>query len=93
MDRTFADLHRGRLPLLLPNAWDLASALSFVAAGHVAVGTTSLGVSAAAGLPDGGRATRASNLALALTYSSSSSSVMARSPLAPQGRHASRRDG
>ena len=65
MDRTFADLHRGRLPLLLPNAWDLASALSFVAAGHVAVGTTSLGVSAAAGLPDGGRATRASNLALA----------------------------
>ena len=34
--------HTGR-PLLLPNAWDFASAMAFADAGHVAVGTTSLG--------------------------------------------------
>jgi 2-methylisocitrate lyase-like PEP mutase family enzyme len=65
MDGPFADLHHGPLPLLLPNAWDLASALSFVDAGHAAIGTTSLGVAAADGVTDGGRATRETNLALA----------------------------
>lgn len=61
----FADLHGGPLPLLLPNAWDVASALTFVAAGYPAIGTTSLGVAASNGVPDGGRATRGANLALA----------------------------
>lgn len=61
----FADLHGGPLPLLLPNAWDVASALSFLAAGYPAIGTTSLGVAASHGVPDGGRATRRANLALA----------------------------
>jgi 2-methylisocitrate lyase-like PEP mutase family enzyme len=61
----FADLHAGPLPLFLPNAWDVPSALSFVAAGYRAIGTTSLGVAASHGVPDGGQATRASNLALA----------------------------
>jgi 2-methylisocitrate lyase-like PEP mutase family enzyme len=61
----FAGLHAGPLPLLLPNAWDVASALTFVAAGYPAVGTTSLGVAASHGVPDGGRATRRANLALA----------------------------
>lgn len=28
---SFADLHRGPRPLLLPNAWDVASALALVA--------------------------------------------------------------
>jgi 2-methylisocitrate lyase-like PEP mutase family enzyme len=65
MDGTFADLHRQDLPLLLPNAWDVPSALAFVAAGYPAIGTTSLGVAASHGLPDGGRATRAANVALA----------------------------
>jgi 2-methylisocitrate lyase-like PEP mutase family enzyme len=46
----FTALHR---PLLLPNAWDHASASALVAAGFPAIGTTSLGVAAAAGLPDG----------------------------------------
>ena len=62
---TFADLHRQPLPLLLPNAWDVPSALAFVAAGYPAIGTTSLGVAASRGVPDGSRATREANLALA----------------------------
>ncbi|MCM1013322.1 MULTISPECIES: isocitrate lyase/phosphoenolpyruvate mutase family protein [unclassified Brevibacterium] len=48
----FADLHRGDEPLLLPNAWDCASATAFVADGYPALGTTSLGVAASHGLPD-----------------------------------------
>ena len=50
---TFADLHAGPLPLVLPNAWDVASALVFVDAGFPAVGTSSMGVAASAGRPDG----------------------------------------
>src|SRR3954451_140505 len=65
MDETFAGLHAGPRPLLLPNAWDVPSALAFVAAGHPAIGTTSLGVAASRGLPDGRRATREANVALA----------------------------
>ena len=55
---SFRELHDGDLPFLLPNAWDVASALAFVAAGFPAVGTTSFGVAAAAGHPDGGRSTK-----------------------------------
>lgn len=55
----FADLHRAGEPLLLPNAWDFGSAAVLVAAGFPALGTTSLGVAAVAGLPDGRGATRA----------------------------------
>jgi 2-methylisocitrate lyase-like PEP mutase family enzyme len=55
---TFHDLHHGPHPLLLPNAWDVGSALAFVDAGFPAVGTTSFGVGAALGRADGGRATR-----------------------------------
>ena len=44
---TFARLHHAGEPLLLPNAWDFASAAAFVRAGFRAVGTTSLGVAAA----------------------------------------------
>ncbi len=62
----FADLHRGPSPLLLPNAWDAASAAAFAAAGFPAVGTTSLGVAAAAGLLDGSGAAREKTVALAL---------------------------
>ncbi|PZA20829.1 isocitrate lyase/phosphoenolpyruvate mutase family protein [Modestobacter versicolor] len=58
-------MHRGPVPLLLPNAWDVASALALVADGHPAVGTTSLGVAAAAGLPDATRAGRARTVELA----------------------------
>lgn len=55
---TFAELHHGLEPLLLPNAWDVGSALAFVEAGFAAVGTTSFGVSAAVGTPDAGRTSR-----------------------------------
>lgn len=54
----FAALHHADAPLLLPNAWDHASALALAGQGFTAVGTTSLGVAAAAGLPDGAAATR-----------------------------------
>ncbi|MBJ6614133.1 isocitrate lyase/phosphoenolpyruvate mutase family protein [Streptomyces sp. I4(2020)] len=64
---TFAALHRQDRPLLLPNAWDHASAALLHAHGFPAVGTTSLGVAAAAGLPDGVRATREETLRLAGT--------------------------
>jgi 2-methylisocitrate lyase-like PEP mutase family enzyme len=62
---TFRELHEGELPLVLPNAWDAASALAFADAGFAAVGTTSFGVAASAGRPDGGRATREATRALA----------------------------
>ncbi|WP_037671551.1 isocitrate lyase/phosphoenolpyruvate mutase family protein [Streptomyces griseus] len=62
----FAALHRADEPLLLPNAWDHASALALAGQGFHAVGTTSLGVAAAAGLPDGASAARDETLRLAL---------------------------
>jgi 2-methylisocitrate lyase-like PEP mutase family enzyme len=66
---SFAELHRRDLPLLLPNAWDVPSALAFVAAGFEAVGTTSFGVASSLGRPDGSRATRDANVALARALS------------------------
>lgn len=51
--------------LLLPNAWDAASAAALVREGFPAVGTTSLGVAAAAGVRDGASAARAQTVALA----------------------------
>ncbi|CAL9408812.1 putative protein [Streptomyces sp. enrichment culture] len=62
----FADLHRAGNPLLLPNAWDHASARLFAGLGFDAIATTSLGVAAAAGLPDGRAATRDETLRLTL---------------------------
>ncbi|MFI0941333.1 isocitrate lyase/phosphoenolpyruvate mutase family protein [Streptomyces sp. NPDC021020] len=61
----FARLHDEAAPLLLPNAWDYASAALLAEHGFRAVGTTSLGVAAAAGLPDGAAATAEETLALA----------------------------
>ncbi|QIJ65402.1 isocitrate lyase/phosphoenolpyruvate mutase family protein [Streptomyces sp. JB150] len=62
----FAELHRAGEPLLLPTAWDHASARLFAAQGFPAIGTTSLGVAAGAGLPDGAAATRDETMRLAL---------------------------
>jgi 2-methylisocitrate lyase-like PEP mutase family enzyme len=64
MPVSFGDLHRSGSPLLLPNAWDVASAVAFADAGFPAVGTTSFGVGAAAGHADGARASRDATLAL-----------------------------
>jgi len=70
MALTFAALHHADAPLLLPNAWDHASAAALAAQGFVAIGTTSLGVAAGAGLADGSAATRDASLALALALGS-----------------------
>lgn len=61
----FRGLHHGDKPLVLPNAWDFGSAAMLAEAGFPALGTTSLGVAATAGLPDGTAATRDETLALA----------------------------
>ncbi|MFJ8820993.1 isocitrate lyase/phosphoenolpyruvate mutase family protein [Streptomyces sp. NPDC102467] len=61
----FARLHHQAAPLLLPNAWDHASAAVLAAQGFPAIGTTSLGVAAATGLPDGAAATVGATIALA----------------------------
>lgn len=61
----FTALHHAGRPLLLPNAWDHASGAALVAQGFPALGTTSLGVAAAAGLPDGVGVTREETVALA----------------------------
>src|SRR4051794_8553229 len=46
-------LHHGPEPLVLPNAWDAATARSVVDAGFAAVATTSSGMSASLGYADG----------------------------------------
>src|SRR5215831_13998741 len=48
----FRELHRMR-PLILPNAWDAASARVIEAAGAPAIATTSAGISWALGRSDG----------------------------------------
>ena len=48
------DLHHGPPILVLPNAWDAVSARLFEAEGFPAIATTSAGVAAALGYPDGG---------------------------------------
>ncbi len=63
--RAFAALHRPGSPFLLPNAWDVGSALLLAEAGFPAIGTTSLGVTAAAGEIDGAGTGRAVTLAAA----------------------------
>ena len=50
---TFRKLHDRSKLLLLPNAWDVASARIYEAAGFRAIATTSAGVAWAMGYPDG----------------------------------------
>ena len=49
----FLSLHRGPRILVLPNAWDAASARIFEDAGFPAIATTSSGVANSLGYPDG----------------------------------------
>src|SRR6185437_365916 len=51
--RTLREFHDGPSPLVLPNAWDVAGAKIFEQAGFVAIGTTSAGIAATLGYPDG----------------------------------------
>ncbi|MFG2089921.1 MULTISPECIES: isocitrate lyase/phosphoenolpyruvate mutase family protein [unclassified Spirillospora] len=66
---SFRELHHGDRPLVLPNAWDFASGAALVEAGFPAIGTTSLGVAAAAGKTDAAGDTREETLALARVLS------------------------
>ncbi|MGW9631273.1 isocitrate lyase/PEP mutase family protein [Agromyces sp. NPDC055520] len=61
----FHTLHRPGSPILLPNAWDPASARWLAAAGHRAIGSTSLGVAVTAGKRDGVGEIAAETFALA----------------------------
>ena len=60
----FRKLHDRSRILVLPNAWDVASARIFEAAGFPAVATTSSGVANSLGYPDGEAIGRAEMLAL-----------------------------
>jgi 2-methylisocitrate lyase-like PEP mutase family enzyme len=51
-------LHHGPRILVLPNAWDVASARIMEEAGYPAIATTSAGVAASLGYPDGQRISR-----------------------------------
>jgi 2-methylisocitrate lyase-like PEP mutase family enzyme len=62
---SFHDLHHQNIPFVLPNAWDVPSALSYLEDGFTAIGTTSFGLSSSGGHADGARATRDANIALA----------------------------
>jgi 2-methylisocitrate lyase-like PEP mutase family enzyme len=62
---SFLELHHDSVPFVLPNAWDVPSALAYLEDGFSAVGTTSFGVSSSSGHSDGGRATRDANIVLA----------------------------
>lgn len=53
----FHQLHTPGDPFILPCAWDVASARLFAEAGHLAIGTTSLGVAAGIGAADEDRET------------------------------------
>jgi len=57
-------LHRGPKILVLPNAWDVASARTFEEAGAEAIATTSAGVAFTLGYPDGERIPREQMLAV-----------------------------
>ncbi len=55
----FRNRHTGPGILVLPTAWDAASARVFEQAGFEAIGTTSAGIAAALGYPDGQKVSRA----------------------------------
>ncbi|MDP6774204.1 MAG: isocitrate lyase/phosphoenolpyruvate mutase family protein [Rhodospirillales bacterium] len=62
MSEAFRKLHYGPDILILPNAWDAASARIIAAAGFPAIATTSAGIAFARGYPDGERIGRAEML-------------------------------
>src|SRR5437660_109007 len=54
----FRAMHRGPKVLLLPNAWDVASARVFEEAGIGGIATTSAGIAFSLGYPDGQKISR-----------------------------------
>ncbi|MDO5752896.1 isocitrate lyase/phosphoenolpyruvate mutase family protein [Arthrobacter sp.] len=61
---SFRELHHLDVPFVLANAWDVGSGLAFAAAGFPAIGTTSFGIAASTGQPDGGRSSKTATAAL-----------------------------
>jgi len=61
---SFRVLHSGREILLLPNVWDVASALLIEESGFKAVATSSAGIAFSLGYPDGQRISREQMLAV-----------------------------
>src|SRR5579863_270587 len=59
----FRAMHRGGKILVLPNAWDVASARVFEEAGFPAIATTSAGIAFSLGYPDGQKISREEMLA------------------------------
>lgn len=59
----FRQMHRGPRMLILPNAWDVASARIFEDAGFPAIATTSAGIAFSLGYPDVQRIPRAEMMA------------------------------
>ncbi len=66
----FRAMHRGPNVLVLPNAWDVASARIFEDAGVAAIATTSAGVAFSLGYPDGQKISRGEMLAAVARISS-----------------------
>jgi 2-methylisocitrate lyase-like PEP mutase family enzyme len=60
----FRALHRGPKTLVLPNAWDVASARIFEDAGVAAIATSSAGIAFSLGYPDGQKISRDEMLAV-----------------------------
>ena len=60
----FRAMHRGPKILLLPNAWDVASARIFEEVGISAIATTSAGIAFTLGYPDGEKISRGEMLAV-----------------------------
>ncbi len=58
----FLEMHRSEDVLILPNAWDAATARVFEEAGFGAIGTTSAGITWSFGYPDGRQAGREETL-------------------------------
>jgi 2-methylisocitrate lyase-like PEP mutase family enzyme len=58
LGRKFLELHQGSKILVLPNAWDAASARIFEDAGFAAIGTSSAGAAFSLGYPDGQKISR-----------------------------------
>src|ERR1700687_4334267 len=54
----FRELHRGPHLLVLPNAWDVASARILEELGYPAIATSSAGIAFSLGYPDGQRISR-----------------------------------
>jgi len=69
----FLALHHAPAPFILPNVWDVASAMIFEREGFTAIGTTSAGIAAVLGYADGQKMSLADNLLMVQRVSDSTS--------------------